>query len=255
MHCSTQVVTSHPLLPGLRPKDAHGTDKGYVKEQSDAQAHVVAIPSEVSLKKPSNPLSANLFMKVWRPFGVLFQIWMCLENPIADLILYYWFLHLFTQSVELRSFWVNHLSIGSLRIRWLPRSPCNPRHSMCPLFRSFGINWPEPVLCANWLHQRCDIPTWTALVMEFNLLKLGALQPAWHFFLTPMGSVFSGQKNGFHVIFFVDRKVTAKALRAVTWTPKMAVPSACTSKQATLVGGFNKQTHGIIGIPQNGWWK
>ena len=143
---ATQVVTWHPLLPGLRPKDAHGTDKGYVKEQSDAQAHVVAIPSEVSLKKPSNPLSANLFMKVWRPFGVLFQTWMCLENPIADLILYYWFLHLFTQSVESRSFWVNHLSIGSLRIRWLPKSPCNPRHSMCPLFRSFGINWPEPLL-------------------------------------------------------------------------------------------------------------
>lgn len=82
-------------------------------------------------------------------FRVLFQTWMCLENPIADLILYYWFLHLFTQSVELRSFWVNHLSIGSLRIRWLPKSPCNPRHSMCPLFRSFGINWPEPLLRAQ----------------------------------------------------------------------------------------------------------
>ena len=148
---ATQVVTWHPLLPGLRPKDAHGTDKGYVKEQSDAQAHVVAIPSEVSCfqaeKKPS--FCKPMIMKVWRPFGVFFQTWMCFGNPIADLILYYWLLHLFTQSVELRSFWVNHLSIGSLRIRWLPKSPCNPRHSMCPLFRSFGINWPEPLLRAQ----------------------------------------------------------------------------------------------------------
>lgn len=50
IHVTDPTAAGSRILHRLGSKDAHGTDKGYIEEKANAQAHVVTIPWWIWLK-------------------------------------------------------------------------------------------------------------------------------------------------------------------------------------------------------------